>query len=55
MESQTRRENPSCTVHDSNPADIMVDIFNGSQQDFDVLTLECFESGIHVSMDTVCA
>jgi hypothetical protein len=55
MELQTRRENPSCTVHNSNSMDIMVDIFNGSQQDFDVLILECFESGINVSIDTTCA
>jgi hypothetical protein len=36
-------------------ADIMVDNFNGWQQDFNVLILECFESGINVSINTVCA
>jgi hypothetical protein len=33
----------------------MVDNFNGLQQDFNVLILECFESGIIVSINTVCA
>jgi hypothetical protein len=35
--------------------DIMVDNFNGLLQDFNVLILECFESGINVSINTVCA
>ncbi len=33
----------------------MVDNLNGLQQDFDVLILKCFESGINVSINTVCA
>jgi hypothetical protein len=33
----------------------MVDNFNGLQQDLNVLILECFESGINVSINTVCA
>jgi hypothetical protein len=34
---------------------IMVNNFNGLQQDFDVLILECFESGINAWINTVCA
>ncbi len=30
----------------------MVDNFNGWQQDFNVLILECFEPGINVSINT---
>jgi hypothetical protein len=33
----------------------MVDNFNGWQQDFNVLILECFESGINVSINTLGA
>ena len=33
----------------------MVDNFNGLQHDFNVLIIECFESGINVSINTVCA
>ncbi len=33
----------------------MVDKFNGWQQDFNVLILECFESGINVSINTLGA
>ncbi len=71
MESQTWRENPPSTVQDSNPTFISFSkrcmsfhVWNTRmntrmlwclQQDFDVLILECFESGINVSINTVCA
>ncbi len=71
MEWQTWRENPSCTVHDSNPTFVSLSKLCMSlhvrnprmntrilwclQQDFDLLILECFESGINVSINTVCA
>ncbi len=33
----------------------MVDDFNGLQHDFNVLIIECFESGINVLINTVGA